>query len=377
MKRLLIVGLTSWLVLTNGAFCGAPANQSERNNWLVGVVFKLERMKDSAEANIVKYQSEIAKCDARISSAERIRDAAAKNGNSNAESVARQALAQASAARILNVQNRTAAELQKARAIKALQQIKANARSPEAVAEQFEFESNFDGWAQYQRHLIAQRQALLNQTVERILASMGSQRAPLSNKQFDDLRPGDVLLFGVGGDLLQTVTRAAITAVDSALSLKASGSFHTVMFLREVNGHKLFLENVPGEGPQIIGQEEFLERYDNRATKVARLAEPLNERQGKELFTQAISLAQKNNQEVQRNWFGSPKRGTRYGIWGDEDVVCSEADWVLLNNAMKIQGRSIPKSTNSIKSLAIDFSPADYLDSPYFIVSNLSLPRMK
>ena len=67
-------------------------------------------------------------------------------------------------------------------------------------------------------------------------------------------------------------------------------------------------------------------------------------------------------------WFGTPLLDTHYGPWGKDNVVCSEADWALINAA----GRNIPKSGDRIKTGAgVDFSPADFQNSQYFLVTPL------
>jgi hypothetical protein len=99
---------------------------------------------------------------------------------------------------------------------------------------------------------------------------------------------------------------------------------------------------------------------------VAKLAQPLKEKEGKELFKAAVEMAQKNRKGIADNWFGSPLLDTHYGPWGKDNVVCSEADWALINAA----GRNIPKSGDRIKMGAgVEFSPADFQNSQYFLVT--------
>jgi len=109
---------------------------------------------------------------------------------------------------------------------------------------------------------------------------------------------------------------------------------------------------------------------------VAKLAQPLVPDQAKLLFSAAVDMAQKNRNEKTIYWnpdwnpTGKPLLdiGTNYGAWGKENVVCSEADWALINAT----GRNIPKSGDRIKvSLGVDFSPADFYNSPYFLVTPL------
>jgi len=159
----------------------------------------------------------------------------------------------------------------------------------------------------------------------------------------------------------------AINVVDKKFSADGgeSRAAHTVIFLKEAKGEKLFLDNKPGEGPHIISGGTFRDLYGPRDAQVAKLAQPLNEQEGKKLFTAAVEMAQKNRQEISDNWFGTPLLGTNYGVWKG-DMVCSKADWALINTA----GRKIPKSGDQIKvKMGIDFSPADFQNTEYFVVT--------
>jgi hypothetical protein len=164
-----------------------------------------------------------------------------------------------------------------------------------------------------------------------------------------------------------------------------------VIFLKTLpDGRKLYLDNQPDPvtidykepftgnpaygGPRIITEEEFLRKYGGRGTEVARLAQPLKGEEGEKLFDAAVEMARKNRQEIGKNWVASPLLGTGYGAWGPGNVVCSEADWMLLNRAMaeRPDGAAIPGTTDVVKrTLGVHFSPADFENSPYFLVTPL------
>ena len=228
----------------------------------------------------------------------------------------------------------------------------------ESELEQFEFENMNAEWMKKQKQIIEQRLMEPNKYASAIYKSLKTKAPPLPWKTFNELQPGDVLLIeGLG-----------IAAVDNTITSgnKASKASHTVVYLKEVNGKKLFLDNQPFEGPRIISEHEFLKLYSPRSAEVAKLAQPLNQKEGKQLFAAAVEMAQKNRKEIADNWFGTPLLDTNYGAWGKENVVCSESDWALINAA----GRNIPKSDDRIKvNLGIDFSPADYKNSQYFLVT--------
>jgi len=87
----------------------------QKSNWLLGVIFKLESMRDKAIADIQKYEGDIQKCDTTINKSENIVRLAQQKGNVQAEVIAREALAKANEAKVKNEKNRSMAELKKKR----------------------------------------------------------------------------------------------------------------------------------------------------------------------------------------------------------------------------------------------------------------------
>ena len=233
---------------------------------------------------------------------------------------------------------------------------------PMVLQEQNDFEKLNAEWVKKQKQLIEQRIREPNKYASAISKSLKTN-APPPWKTFNELQAGDVLLMEGKG----------ISSADNKLSNGhvASRASHTVLYLKEVNGRKLFLDNQPGEGPRIISEDEFLRLYGQRGADVAKLAQPLNKKEGKALFSAAVDMAQKNNQKLinKDTWFGKYLlNDTNYGAWGDNNVVCSEADWAVINAA----GRTIPNSDNKLKLfLGLNFSPSDFYNSPYFLVTPL------
>ncbi|MHB8109471.1 MAG: hypothetical protein ACYDHW_05485 [Syntrophorhabdaceae bacterium] len=232
---------------------------------------------------------------------------------------------------------------------------------PQILKEQDEFEKLNAEWMKKQKQLIEQRLKIPNKYAGAISKSLKTNAPPPPWKTFDELQAGDVLL----------IEGKEISSADNKLSQGnvASRASHTVLYLKEVNGRKLFLDNQPGEGPRIISEEEFLRLYGQRGTEVAKLAQPLNKKEGKALFSAAVEMAQKNNQKLsgKDTWFDKYLlNDTNYGTWGKDNVVCSEADWAVINAA----GRTIPNSDNRLKLfLGLNFSPSDFYNSPYFLVT--------
>jgi len=234
---------------------------------------------------------------------------------------------------------------------------------PKVLKEQNEFEKLNTGWMKKQKQLVEQRLRKPNTYASALSKSLRTNAPPPPWKTFNELQAGDVLL----------IEGKEISSADNKLSNGnvASRASHTVLYLKEVNGKKLFLDNQPGQGPRIISEEEFLRLYGHRGADVAKLAQPLNKKEGKALFSAAVEMVQKNNQKLsgKDTWFGKYLlNDTNYGTWGKDNVVCSEADWAVINAA----GRTIPNSDNRLKLfLGLNFSPSDFYNSPYFLVTPL------
>lgn len=239
----------------------------------------------------------------------------------------------------------------------------------ESKLEQDEFENMNAAWMEKQRKLIQQRTEEPNKWCSAIYKSLKTNvPPPPSYKNFNELQPGDVLLME-GEGVMKRIAKVDNKFTSEGLDSSAS---HTVIYLKEVNGKKLFLDNQPYQGPRIISEAEFLDKYGSRGAEVARLVgQPLNEKEGKELFHAAVEMAQKNRKGIANNMFGSRFLGTNYGVLGD-DRVCSEADWALINAT----GRKIPRSGDQTKvKWGVDFSPADFQNQRYFLITPLVMPK--
>ena len=215
-----------------------------------------------------------------------------------------------------------------------------------------------------EQQLIEQRIEVPNKWCAAIQATLKTKAPPLPYKKFSELQPGDVLLIQASG------LSKAINGADNLLSgNNESQASHTVLYLKEVNGVKHFLENIPHEGPRIIFEDEFIKRYGPRGAQVAKLAQPLKDEQASELYKAAVEMAAKNHRAI----VISPWLGSNYGVRGEDNVVCSEADWALLRSA----GQKIPESGDRLKAdLGIDFSPADfYKNKQFFLVSPIDMPH--
>jgi len=359
--------------------CGTASAQgpvAQKDDWAFTTTAKFEIWRDKASADIKRYEAEIEKCDGIISRTENIIRLAKQQGNAEAEATARKAGDKARRAKEEYLALRKAAERARAQAEAVLDSIRSAKKGFEAGVEQAWMEINRAGWAAEQGKLIQDRLGRANRWVRDFAAAMAGGRPHPPAKEFNELQPGDVLL--MEGKL--------ISAGDNLLSYSsgdtAAKASHTVLYLKEVDGKKLFLDNQPHEGPRIISEKEFLDTYRGRGAEVARprLAQPLDDEEGDRLFRAAVAKAQENRNSIGADpelaskwklWIG----GTAYGI-GEGNLVCSEVDLAVLNTALKPSGREIPKTDDRLKSyLGIDFSPADYLNPKYFVVTPLALPK--
>ncbi len=233
-----------------GPEISAQDSDIQKSNWLLGVILKLGNMRDKAIADIQKYEGEIQKCDTTISKSENIVRLAQQKGNVQAEIIAREASLKAQEAKLKNKEKKNSAELNKKRVDAALDHMRKDGAEPEAMLEQVEFENMNDRWVQNQKHLIEQRLKEPNPYASEIYRSLKTKVPPvLPDRKYDKLQPGDVLLFSP--DDTKTFW---INFGDKLSSASKSPAYHTVLYLKEVNGKKLFLDNRPGRGSHVISE---------------------------------------------------------------------------------------------------------------------------
>jgi hypothetical protein len=223
-------------------------------------------------------------------------------------------------------------------------------------------------WIEKNGKIIERRMKESNKWSRALAASLTTKAPPPPYKKLSELEAGDVLLIAPAKtDLIGKTIKGTDALLSSA---KGSDASHTVLYLKQVNGIRFYLDNIPGEGPRIVPEVYILNKYGKRSMEVAKLAQPLKAAEGETLYTAAREMRAKNVQRLSQNkWFDS----TSYGVWGKDNVVCAESDWSLLRAA----GREIPKSNDRLKKgLGVDFSPADFHgDMRYFLVTPLSLSQ--
>lgn len=254
-----------------------------------------------------------------------------------------------------------------------------------AMLEQKMMEANTETWVAYQKRQFALRIQqpdywcknyvnVLQQQIDS--ANKNEAWNPMKPKTTKDLKPGDVILVegtGLAGNAIQGVD----ILFTGSTTTNAS---HTLTYLKEVDGVKLFLDNNPSVGAVIISEKQLREKYDGRGTEIARLTgAPLDSTQVKLMWNKAIEMQQKNNQEAlfSYNLNGEKKfiAGTEWGFLGD-DMVCSEASWELIKATGRKDFNPQAKGwfNGWFKKTTIGFSPADfYENNQYFLISRLNL----
>lgn len=232
------------------------------------------------------------------------------------------------------------------------------------LKEQRAFEKDTASWIGFQKKMFNERLENSNKWCSNLSTSLTSKVPPLPYKSFDELQPGDVLLIAPSdktGKVIRWGDQLATGSTESSAS-------HTVTYLKEVNGQKLFLDNLPLHGPTIISEKQFMESYGKNKMDVAQLArygvaQPLNKDEAEDLFKAAVKMQSENLNSG----------NTNYGAWGKNDLVCSEASWALINAT----DRKISGTDFGIKNgIGVDFSPADfYARKQYFLVTPLIITK--
>ncbi len=253
--------------------------------------------------------------------------------------------------------------------------------------QQQRLDSAFLAW---QKKLIQDRLKYENKLAKKYYDRLSSP-VPLPNENkpnlsLKDLKPGDVLLFEPSySSFKDAVQGIGVVAVDGVGELLAKGTLneskisHTITFLKEENGKRLYLDNMPDEGPVIISEAEMQKRYVGRNASVAQIqngyvAQPLNEEEAGKLLDKAQEMAKKNIDLRKEKGYDSDMlqwENTLYGAWGKDNVVCSEASWALL----KATGRELPLSKSWVTQIAgVNFSPSDFYNyKQTFLINRINI----
>jgi hypothetical protein len=237
-------------------------------------------------------------------------------------------------------------------------------KDPETVLEQIAFDVMNDAWMNKQKELIELRTNEPNPYAGAISASLKTHAPPpLSPRKYEELQPGDVIL--ISPDDRQSFW---VNFADRLSSASLSPASHTVLYLREVNGKKLFLDHTLEGGSHVISEAEFLKTYGRREAQVA---QPVNRPDADAIWATAKKIA-KRETEIQEqkseNIISHPLSQTGYGLYGDS-MVCSEASRLALVQA----GQNIPETDSPLKKvLGIHYGPANFFSDEYnFVITPL------
>ncbi len=211
---------------------------------------------------------------------------------------------------------------------------------------------------------ILKRTEQANAQAQQIYRSFKTGEPPNPVKNLNNLAPGDVILVATD---LKDLKSKGINFLDRWGSDNwSSPASHAAIFLGVRNGERWYLDNTSAHGPVILAEKDFLKEYGQRGMDVATLVgQPLSQHQGQELWKGAHEL----------------RKTTRYGIWANDKMVCSETSRWLLVRA----GRWVPetKSPNAKvlggdtflnKKMIVTFSPSDFYENQqYFVVHQLGM----
>lgn len=158
-------------------------------------------------------------------------------------------------------------------------------------------------------------------------------------------------LISLGDYGVRAVAAFANGGLANAANVQRSDISHSLTFIREVNGHRLFLDH-DTKGTRVIDETQFLKDYGMREMFVARPQEVVD---GRQLWEAALDL-------------GTRQRG--YGVTGDR-VVCSQMCAIAVARATKTNytaGNLGP----------IDVTPGDFYDKTgnvgkHFVVTRLRI----
>ncbi len=351
----------------------------QKNNQELDAIVRLEVMKNKATADIKRCDFEIQKSENTIRKSEEIIKLAQQKKNAQAEMIARQAKQRAREALAKNMELKKLAELKMKRAENALSYIKTGGKNPETRIEQVELENNRPEWTKKQKELIENRLAGKNPYIEPMYASLKiNAPPPLPARKYDELKPGDVMLIKPEDkDSRSLWERIKDNAKDSAFwintgdrisSVSSSPASHTVLYLKEVNGKKLFLDHTPERGSHVISEDEFRKAYGHRDALVA---QPVKEVDTVKIWEAAKELS-KREAQIKTKKSDNIIDQSGYGVFGNDNMVCSEASrWALVNSGIKI-----PEAASPLKRLlGIHYGPANFFsDDKNFIITPLYAP---
>jgi hypothetical protein len=225
-----------------------------------------------------------------------------------------------------------------------------------------------------EKMLIAQQQTKPDPVLNSYVRTLKIKAPPLPVQRFANLIPGDVLLSSPEVAIsVAAWTGGYIRLFDKLTSWEfQSLASHSFIYLREVKGVKLFLDNLPGEGPRIKTENEIKDEYWNCHIDVAR---PVSRPDADKLWAAAREEGVKQLNAEVKALAGTPdflrwlNTGTNYGIVGDDNMVCSETCRWVLTRALSPDDKIADTESPFKKLVGIYFGPVNfYSDVQNFMI---------
>lgn len=254
--------------------------------------------------------------------------------------------------------------------------VQSNSLSTVIAKEQKAMETNTETWVEYQKRQFKIRIEQPNywcKNYYKELQQLDTAKNPLDtyfpSKKQSQLEVGDVILVGP----IESDASKLHAKMDGWMNENNASVTHTLTCVKVVDGKRIFLDNQAATGPRLISEEEFLKRYGDRETSVASVretvwgvAQPLKESEAKDLWELAKKMVDKNKDNT------NPLL-TEYGLYGTDDMVCSETSWALLNAAGRFK---IPFDKHVPLVSGIEFTPASFYNAQqYFLITPLQMGK--
>ncbi|NQY93243.1 MAG: hypothetical protein HRT43_03675, partial [Campylobacteraceae bacterium] len=160
------------------------------------------------------------------------------------------------------------------------------------LKEQEDYEKRSNEWLLKQQDLIRKAVASEKKRDKEMLTAIKKDKVPkFTQKKLNDLKPGDVILLKKGeGTFSQTIPYGDVLLRwmrEKSLKPKTYGISHSVVYLKTVNGKRLYLDHqLDDKFARVIDEDLFLERYEKRLSFIARPKALVN---GKKLWEAAKS----------------------------------------------------------------------------------------
>lgn len=272
-KKSLFIQLTLVIGLFFAVIAFAQDTYPQKQNWLLGVIFKLEKMRDDAVVKIKNADTQRLRAENMIRKAEKIIELSIEERDSEAEGIARQALATAQNAKGKAHEVKRIAELRKLKAEKSIARVhNLLAKLVSVDVEVISVVSNYSGKVEY-------------------FSREHGEWVPLEKDRAGYLQPGDTIRTGRNGraevyfldgeGVIRLGPRSSFTLKEDKsgqqiieflkgyIQFKAKKYFktRTPTVVVTVRGTEFLLSEVEGKGTELIVFEGSVELSDLKGQK--------------------------------------------------------------------------------------------------------------